>query len=103
MTCVSVPWAGTNVAVSHVKTPDPSVFKNAPLTPPVTVTLLTGPKLDVLLKSILLSKPPYTDIEPVTATSVPELLTCNTFAVPPTVTLNGPSVSSLASLVPFSI
>ena len=38
--------------MSQVKVPEPSVFKNAPVTPPVIVTLLSGPKLEVLLKLI---------------------------------------------------
>ena len=101
--CVSVPCAGTKVAVSHVNVPAPSVLKNAPSTPPVTVTLPTGPKLEVLLKSMLLSNPPDTDIEPVTSTSVPVFLTDNMFAVPAEDTLNGPFVSTVALLVPFTI
>ena len=52
---------------------------------------------------MLLSIPADTDNEPNTSTLVPVFLTCNMFAVPPTVTLNGPLASSLASLVPFSI
>ena len=52
MTCVSVPWAGFNVPVSHDNPPAPSVFKNEFVAPPVIVTLLSGPKLEVLLKLI---------------------------------------------------
>jgi hypothetical protein len=103
MTCVSAPWAGTNVAVSHEREPEPFVFKNAPEAPPVMVTLLSGPKLAVLLKLILLSNPPDTDIEPVTSTSVPVLLTDNMFAVPADDTLIGPLASTCTLLVPFSI
>ena len=103
MTCVFAPCAGTNVAVSKDKVPAPSVFKNEPVAPPVIVTLLTGPKLDVLLKFMLLSIPADTDNEPNTSTFVPEFLTCRTFATPATETLNGPEASTLALLVPFSM
>ena len=103
MTCVFAPCAGTNVAVSHDKTPAPSVAKNAPAEPPVMVTLLSGPKLAVLLKSTLVSNPPDTDIEPVIVTAVPVFLTDSMFAVPADDTLIGPLASTCTLLVPFSM
>lgn len=45
ITCVLAPCAGTNVAVSHVRLPEPFVLRNAPFDPPVMMTLLFGPKL----------------------------------------------------------
>ena len=82
------------------KTPEPFVIKNAFATPPVIVTLLTGPKLDV---------PSTVNCAMLLTFNVPVKLalvvdTVNTFAVPPRLNLAvalAPSTEIL--LVPLSM
>ena len=88
--CVLAPCAGNKVPVLNDNPPEPSVIKNAFATPPVIVTLLTGPKSDV---------PNTVNCSTLLTFNVPFKLalvedTVNTLAVPPMLTLKLASVST---------